>query len=117
MSMLMFQNGLLATFIPEILMVLGYILCLITPGLKSDKTEVQHTQLVTRVTYSNQNQTTTYQLTSRDFQTTSEFIPESNQSLPHLIQQTVIVFSRSLDFTSDGLSYVSFSRPPPSFIS
>ena len=115
--MLMFQNGLLATFIPEILMVLGYILCLITPGLKSDKTEVQHTQLVTRVTYSNQNQTTAYQLTSHDFQTTSEFIPESNQSLPHLIQPTTFVFSRSLDFTSDGLSYVSFSRPPPSFIS
>jgi len=113
----MFQNGLMATFIPEILMVLGYILCLITPGLKPDKTEVQQTQFVNKVSFSNQNQTIVYQLTSRDFQTTSEFIPESNQSLPHLIQQTVFVFFRSFDFTSDGLSYVGFSRPPPSYIS
>ena len=113
----MFQNGLMATFIPEILMVLGYILCLITPGLKPDKTEVQQTQFVNKVSFSNQNQTTAYQLTSRDFQITSEFIPESNQSLPHLIQQTVFVFFRSFDFTSDGLSYVGFSRPPPSYIS
>jgi len=113
----MFQNGLLATFIPEILMVLGYILCLITPGLKHDKTDVQQTELVTGVSFSNHNQTNAYQLTSRDFQTTSEFIPESNLSLPHFIQQTEFVFSRSFDFTSDGLSYVSFSRPPPSFIS
>ena len=34
--MLMFQNGLLVTFIPEILMVLGYVLCLFTSGYKAD---------------------------------------------------------------------------------
>ena len=117
MSMLMFQNGLLATFIPEILMVLGYILCLFTPVLKHDKASIQQNQPVTQITFSDQKDITTNQIAFHDFQASSESIPEKMEPISLFIHNSgIISFPHSYESTTDGLSYVSFSRPPPSFI-
>ena len=116
--MFMFQNGLLATFIPEILMVLGYVLCLLTPGFKSHNTSsVDQASVVTNViSFEKQNQISAYQVSIHDFQSV-EPVPDSKQSPSYFIEKAINFTSVSHFSTSDGLSYVDFSRPPPFFLS
>ena len=115
--MLMFQNGLLATFIPEILMVIGFVLCLFTPGYKSNNSRTEQTPIVAHVASFEQRQTITYELSIRDFQAVAESVQETVLSLqPYIDKQTPNRFEFKFS-TSVGLSFVDFSRPPPSFIS
>ena len=121
MLMLMFQNGLLETFIPEILMVLGYVLCLFTTVYKPDNSVVDQTQIVTLDLCSNYHKISysklTYSHTYSDFQTNIDYVPMTFQSIPHFIEKSINNTSESNYFESDGLCYVDFSRPPPAFIS
>ena len=45
----MFENGLFASFIPEILMVLAYLFCFVAPGFKTEKQSTELTQNVVHV--------------------------------------------------------------------
>jgi hypothetical protein len=112
--MFMFQNGLLATFIPEILMVLGYVLCLLIPGFKShNSSQIDQGSVVTKViSFEQQKQISAYQVSIQDFQSV-EPVPDSKQSLSYFIEKAINLTSESHFSTSDGLTYVDFSRPPP----
>ena len=115
--MLMFQNGLLVTFIPEILMVLGYVLCLFTSGYKADNsTNDQISNIVIVASVEQQKQISSYQVSFQDFQTL-EPNADTDQILTYFIEKSINNTSESNYSESDGLSYVDFSRPPPAFIS
>ncbi|MDD4970002.1 MAG: hypothetical protein PHT07_11310 [Paludibacter sp.] len=115
--MLMFQNGLLATFIPEILMVLGFVLCILTAGFQSHNSTVEHTQLVAQISNYEPQQVSSYQLTYRDFQVTAEVVDEISPTQPHIIVEDNNIAYESPFSTSDGLTFVDFSRPPPTILS
>ena len=115
--MLIFQNGLFATFIPEILMVIGYILCLLAPGIKSHNTSEDQAPVVALVSsYEQQKQISAYQLHTHYFQTT-EIVSDKKQLLPLFVKTITNITYESSFSTSNGLSYVDFSRPPPTIIS
>jgi hypothetical protein len=116
--MFMFQNGLLATFIPEVLMVLAYVLCLIAPGSKPHASHVEQGVLVANVTtYEPQKQISGYKVSIHDFQPV-ETKTDTKETLQFFIEKAINVTVEPHFSTSDGLSYVDFSRPPPSqFIS
>jgi hypothetical protein len=112
--MLMFENGLLASFIPEIFMVFGFVLCLFTPGFKAQNSSTEQTQVIVQVSTIERQQLPVYQVSNADFQQYAEPISEAKQLYSYFTRNVTIFES---DFsTSDGLSYVDFSRPPPFFI-
>jgi len=115
--MFMFQNGLLVTFIPEILMVIGYVLCLFAPGLKPTNSYVDQSPLISQViTVEHQNQSSVYQVSYSDFQIPEIVSEKIHFILPFVEKETTN--TSDLNFsTSDGLSYVGFSRPPPFLVS
>jgi hypothetical protein len=115
--MFMFQNGLLATFIPEVLMVIGFVLCLFTPGFKPNNSTTEQAPIVAHVSVFQHQQTTTYDLSAYDFQLTAELVSTIRYSLPRFIE---IAFFSTFEYqfsTSAGLSFVDFSRPPPTLLS
>ena len=112
----MFQNGLLATFIPEILMVLGFVLCILTAGFQSHNSTVEHAQPIAQISNYEPQQVSSYQLTYRDFQVEAEIIEEIRQTQPYLIVKDSNIAYESPLSTSEGLCFVDFSRPPPSFV-
>jgi len=115
--MLMFQNGLLATFIPELFMVIGFVLCLFTPGFRAEHSGNSQAPIAAQVyTYEHQN-STTYQHSTYSFQISAEPVSAAEYSFPHFIEKTIIISGQSGFSTSDGLSFVDFSRPPPAFLS
>ena len=115
--MLIFQNGLFATFIPEILMVIGYILCLFAPGIKSHESSVDQVTTISVVsTFEPQKQISAYQLNIHDFQTT-EITSDNKQSLPLYFKIAINIIYESPFSTSNGVSYGEFSRPPPVLLS
>ncbi len=114
--MLMFDNGLLATFIPEILMVLGYLFCLIVPGFKTDTTASTVAPKVIEVTAADHAASAVYTVSTRDFQN-FEVIEADQTPTVCYFSQTHSSSSNLLFRTTDGLCYVQFSRPPPSFLS
>lgn len=111
----MFQNGLLATFIPDILMAIGYLLCLIAPHLKTQNSQIEQTQVIVQVSTVEHQQLSVYQVTTSDFQYYTEKIPELKPINSYFT--VIIKIFESTFSTSDGLSYVDFSRPPPTFLS
>ena len=115
--MLMFQNGLLATFIPEILMVLAFLVCLFTPGFKSHNSSVEQAQIVAQVASFTPQQISTYTILTTDFHIDAEIITDTKQPLPPDNGKDTCLPYESSFSTSDGLSYVGFSRPPPTFVS
>jgi hypothetical protein len=114
--MLMFQSGLLSTFIPEIIMVIGFVLCLFTPGFQSHNTSVENTSIVAQVSNFDSNKTSAYQVSSYDFQNHTETVLIQKQYLPLFVEKSKIIAIESPFSTSNGLSYVDFSRPPPFFL-
>lgn len=115
--MFMFQNGLLVTFIPEILMVIGYVLCLFASGNPSQSSStVQDAATAQVITFDQQKQVSGYQVSIHDFQP-FEATAEIQQTSAHFIPVTIKSAFESLFSTSDGLSFVDFSRPPPVIVS
>ena len=113
--MFMFQNGLLATFIPDILMAIGYLLCLIAPNLKTHNSSTEQTQVIVQVSPVEHQQLSVYHVTISDFQ---QYVESISDIKPVISYFTVIIkIFESTFSTSDGLSYVDFSRPPPTFLS
>jgi len=117
--MFMFQNGLLVTFIPEILMVIGYVLCLFATGNPPQPSSTGQNSSTAQVITFDQHQhqhISGYQVSVRDFQPV-DIVADIQQIPAHFIS-TVIKRAAVSDFsTSDGLNFVDFSRPPPVIIS
>jgi len=115
--MFMFQNGLLASFIPEILMVLGYVLCLFTPSVKPQDSNNEPSAIVVQVSSGEHQQVSALQSTFTDFQSHAAFVADTKQLIPIFNPQVIPISYKSTFSISDGLSYVAFSRPPPCFLS
>lgn len=111
--MLMFENGLLTTFIPEIFMVFGFVLCLFTPAFNAQHSSTEQTQYIVQISTVGHQQLSTYQVSIVDFQTNSEAISDLKPVIPRFTGN-ILIFESTFS-TSDGLNYVDFSRPPPSF--
>lgn len=112
----MFESGLLASFIPEFFMVIGFVLCLFTPAFKANNSNIEQASIVAHISTFEQQQIATYVISVYDFYS-DEHIPESKYSIPYFIEKSI--FNR-LEFrfsTSEGLCFVDFSRPPPTFLS
>ena len=115
--MFMFQNGLLVTFIPEILMVIGYVLCLFAPGFTSHSASTDQSPVTAKViTFDQQKHISGYQVSVHDFQPV-EIEPAIKLTPSHFISKTINSTSETYFSTSDGLSFVDFSRPPPVAVS
>jgi len=115
--MLMFQNGLLGTFTPEIFMVIDFILCLLTPDFHPQNSSIEKAPVIILAVNFEHQQSFLYQLSTFDFQIATAEVHDIKFSLPGLIKKLIIISNISLFSTSDGLSYVDFSRPPTLLIS
>ena len=114
--MLMFQSGLLATFIPEIFMVIGFVLCLFTPGFQTYNSTMENAPIVAQVSGIGSHQISVYQQSTYDFRNYAETVLIKKQYLPQFVEKSKLITLESPFSTSDGLSYLYFSRPPPTFL-
>jgi len=112
----MFQNGLLATFIPEFIMVVGYVLCLLAPSFNPQNSTTHQASVNVQVVNYEQQQSSVYQLSTFDFRTITAVDSEIKPSLPRYVKTTVFISYVSSFLLSNGLSFIDFSRPPPSLI-
>ena len=98
-------------------MVIGYVLCLFAPCLKPTNSYVDQSPLISQViTVEHQNQSSVYQVSYSDFQIPEIVSEKIHFILPFVEKETTN--TSDLNFsTSDGLSYVDFSRPPPFSVS
>ena len=115
--MFMFQSGLLATFIPEIIMVMAYIFCLFAPNINVDNSAPELSSEIIQVTIPEQTSKSTYCVLSFDKQYIQQAAPV--EPLPNVcpVSETESLYSELRFEISDGLSFVQFSRPPPFFLS
>ena len=115
--MLMFDNGLLASFIPEILMVLAYFLCLFAPNFKKSDSTKELTPIVAQISATQQIHSNTYSTTVLNFQCSELNIVEDQKQFISTntdSERTIAEFVLKL---SVGLTFKQFSRPPPDTIS
>ena len=111
----MFQNGLLASFIPEFFMVIAYLLCLITPGFEADNSNAEQIPIVVKTSRFESQLTTNFNLSTYNFQQITEPALPKKISFTCFFKKAIpITFVSHFD-TSDGLRFVNFSRPPPAF--
>lgn len=112
--MLMFNSGLMSTFIPEILMVLGYLFCFISPNLNREKTAIEARQIDTLV----ENQQNNAVLTTchfTDFVTIECLISEKKETNLFSKTQLKFHFENLNPVLPDEFDFEQFSRPPPTF--
>jgi len=115
--MFMFENGLLATFIPEILMVIGFLFCLLAPNMDSASTTAELIPIVVQFSTVEKTQTSTYVASYSDFKQTQQVEIAEKQPILFPLTRSKTTFSEKLFTISDGLSFYQFSRPPPSLLS
>lgn len=116
--MLMFDNGILATFIPEILMVLGFLFCLIVPNVTSTNSTTEiNTQIVHFNTVEQVRDNKTYIASSIEFQQVQidEVVEKQLIVYPEIVSD--IEYPNLVFVITDGLSFIQFSRPPPFILS
>jgi hypothetical protein len=114
--MLMFENGLFATFIPQILMLLGYLSCLIVPGILNHETAdvptpEMATVLIVETAHLNLNTVSTYEI-----QFSVPAVQTEKQPLVCYAVKSVKFYFKSSPICT-AISFVEFSRPPPFFLS
>lgn len=110
--MFMFQSFSFAAFIPEIIMVLAYVFCLLGHTKTVEKIDIVNNQ--------SQIEEAHFRTSSSVYYFDQQFIQPADN-----IEQKSIVFSGSeseiipelcLCLLADCLSFIQFSRPPPSFL-
>jgi len=114
--MFMFDNGLFATFIPQILMFLGYVSCLLAPGLFNHESATISTQVVTQVVTVNVDPLSVNTASTYEIHFSAPIEPKIQQPLVNSIIRLEACFFKSSSALTDGISFEGFSRPPPSFI-
>jgi hypothetical protein len=112
--MMMFENGLLASFIPELLMVLAYFFCLVVPGVKSDQSPENITSKVVYETEHVKIPSSVYKTTDYDFKF-DVLMPGDEQVIVWCETNSIQHFFELPYPITSYLSYVQFTRPPPSF--
>jgi len=115
--MLMFDNGLLASFIPEILMVLAYFLCLFAPNFKNSDSTEELTPIVAQISVTQQIHSNTYSTTVSDFQCSELNIIEDKNKFIFTNTDSEKSIAEFVLKLSDALTFKQFSRPPPDTIS
>ena len=114
--MLMFQSGLLETFIPEILMVLGYLFCIFVPSNKVENETFNINSTIVHVTDHVRVQNENNSITTYDYQLIVEVEPELGV-IDYFPKEIAILFHPWKTYVSDRISFVQFSRPPPTLFS
>lgn len=113
----MFENGLLATFIPEFLMILGYVMCLIAPSstVNSAVEVVKNNPSIVEYTYLEKQSTalTTYQVYISYFQIEGFISSESDTKHSFISIEKIKLFCDCNSKLSEGLTFKQFTRPPP----
>lgn len=111
--MLMFQNGLLATFIPELLMVFAYLFCFVAPGFKSEKHTSELTPKVIHVAGNHTFTASVYKVTKHDFRPGYQAVIPDSKVYSFSKSHPQIVLTEHYFRTSSGHNLLHFSRPPP----
>ncbi|HLP06328.1 MAG TPA: hypothetical protein VK152_12960 [Paludibacter sp.] len=114
--MLMFENGLLASFIPQVLLVAGYLVCLFSGIFHSTAPAPEPQPVVVSVRATAHQQQKIYSVSIDEFMkmetgTIPSKFPSHNPKVA-LKHRSV----ESLFQLSDSISFIRFSRPPPSVI-
>jgi hypothetical protein len=112
--MLMFQSGLLATFIPEILMVIGFVFCLFTSGINSKNSTLEKSPELNQNTILVQNQAILHQHSVYLFQTSIELVQKSKQIVHFVSEKQKSTWFEAAFSILNVIDFVEFSRPPPS---
>ena len=111
--MLMFDSGIFSSFIPQIIMVLGYVFCLIAPGhFKSEKQTIvsSNIEFVQPIAYS-QNTTSASFIFLQDI--IADKIWEQPKKMPPHFKPIVINIPTIFFEIQGKFSSKLFSRPPP----
>ena len=114
--MFMFQNGLLATFIPEIIMVMAYLLCIIAPGDKQVTTNLSEVAATTNISSFESNAYSTYSTNVYDFSLFEAVLENTLEPAFGFSDQITYSQYKNDWLLSEKLSFKQFSRPPPCFI-
>jgi len=114
--MLIFQNALLVSFIPDILMVIGYLLCLFAPGIHNEpSTPELYSTVVLQISTNQKINNSTFITTHHDFKYEELAFPGLLKSPGIKSVKVQKTFIQSVFKLSDGLTFEQFSRPPPPF--
>ena len=109
----MFENGLLASFIPELLMVLAYLFCFAAPGLKTEKQASELTPKVVRVTANHSFTVSLYEVSQHDFRSENQAIKSDLKTYTFSKSQLITALPKLFFQTSSGQNTTRFCRPPP----
>jgi len=111
----MFDNILFATFIPQILMLVGYLFCLLAPKATTNSTTFSISESSKTISYySSENQTLNNSTFVVDFHSDVPFYIENNKNLAVPICKCEIRLPITIFFKiSEKFSFKLFCRPPP----
>lgn len=114
--MLMFDNSIFASFIPQIVMLIGYLSCLLMPGyyLSEQKTAVIAQQIEFTQTFSElpSIQATTCNYSYQQMDATVE---EEKKQTCSAVNSIVYFIDFQIDL-ENSFSFTLFSRPPPALV-
>ena len=114
--MLMFDNSIFASFVPQIIMLIGYLSCLLMPGyyLSEQKAAViaQQFEFTQSVSELPSVQATTFNYCYQQMDATVE--EEKIQICPAV--NSIICFSDFEPHPGSLFSFTLFSRPPPALV-
>src|ERR1035437_3978474 len=113
--MFMFQTGLLATFIPEVLMVIGYLVCLFVSNPTTENSKVSIHAPVVQSASIERVQSSTYSVSASDFMFVEQPVIVDVAPPVYCSTEPASPFLEPYFQLSDSLSYVQFSRPTPVF--
>jgi hypothetical protein len=114
--MFMFQTGLLATFIPEVLMVIGYLVCLFVSNPTTESNTATIHATVVQSASIERVQVSTYSVSTSDFMFVEQPVIVDVAPPLYCSTEPASPFLEPYFQLSGSLSYVQFSRPPPVFI-
>ncbi len=118
--MLMFDNAIFASFIPQLLMLLGYLSCFLAPviptlsALNADldlhESNFSSKEIAVNYTFSSQQSDVHY----FDFQYDAEPL-EFVEYTSNIVSTHITLFfgNSNVAFSSNWFAYSQFSRPPP----
>lgn len=120
--MLMFDNAIFATFIPQFLMVLGFFSAIISAGISHMNQEEKlsrqtiNIETVAKTNLEQHEVSSTYHFTNHQIQYEESIESESVsiQLSPHNVKELIIDISQYFSL-SKKVAYTLFMRPPPSF--
>jgi len=109
--MFMFDNGIFASFIPQILMVVAYISFLLAPNFKSEKTFNNEIAVNETIVISGQNYNQQFTTHHFDVHNNSTDIVNSSIFIPNYRLVPKILFQ--FLFYNQFLHHILFGIPPP----